>query len=135
MHMLVLHLLPAALLGVTCGCSIPIYSATPTNYRCSRVERDLEDLLPESVPHTEARSILKKNGFDDVVLIARDVNGVPQNELVATQHFSSWFIRVTMPISSGQVIRPFELEWVETESGNVKNSETTGSYKWSSQTK
>ncbi len=98
------HLISTLLLTTLCGCNIPIYSVTPTSYRNTFVERELDELLPHSIPHEEARSILKKHGYDDVLVIARENDGVMRNELVATKRrYADEIIRVTMPIATNKL--------------------------------
>ena len=121
------HLVSILLLTMLCGCNIPIYSVTPTSYRNTWVERELDKLLPLSISHEEARSILKKHGYDDVLVIARENDGVMQNELVASKRrYGDEIIRVTMPIANEQITRPFRIDWVETGSGKITSSVTTG---------
>ena len=100
---------------------------TPTSYRNTWVERELDKLLPLSISHEEARSILKKHGYDDVLVIARENDGVMQNGLVASKRrYADEIIRVTMPIANEQITRPFRIDWVETGSGKITSSVTTG---------
>lgn len=112
---------------VISGCNIPIYSVTPTSYTNSAVERELDDLLPINAPHEDARLILKKNGYDDVLLIASTNDNISHDELVACKRrYENESIRVTMPIANGRIAKPFRIDWVDTVTGEIRNTVTTG---------
>ncbi|QDT10518.1 hypothetical protein K239x_24750 [Planctomycetes bacterium K23_9] len=112
------------LLAFVCGCSIPIYSVR-TEYHGSKsvIERELDRILADGTQLDDAITILVDNGYTTQVHHDDAGTSLPHSIRAEKRNaYDTQDAKISIPVESGRIVRPFRIEWVEVATGTTDST-------------